>query len=97
MSNLGSMRIPDAHLLRLETDLISLRALVAVAEEGSFSRAARRIGRTQSAVSLQIAKLEDRVQARLLDRNSRSVTPTPDGEIMIVYASRAPAPGRTSS
>ena len=42
----------------LDADLLSLRAVVAVADEGSFSGAAKHIGRTQSAVSLQIAKLE---------------------------------------
>ncbi len=72
----------------LDTDLISLRALVAIADEGSFSAAAKRIGRTQSAVSLQIAKLEDRLQARLLERSSRSVEPTVAGETLIAYARR---------
>jgi len=73
---------------RLDTDLISLRALVAIVDEGSFSAAARKIGRTQSAISLQIAKLEDRVQTRLLDRTSRTVTQTTDGEILTAYARR---------
>lgn len=74
--------------VRLDADLISLRALVAIAEEGSFSAAARRIGRTQSAVSLQIAKLEDRLGTRLLERTSRSVRQTPAGETLVAYARR---------
>jgi DNA-binding transcriptional LysR family regulator len=73
---------------RLDTDLISLRALVAITDEGSFSAAARKIGRTQSAVSLQIAKLEDRVRARLFERTSRRVRQTTDGEILTAYARR---------
>lgn len=73
---------------RLDTDLMSLRALVAIADEGTFSAAARRIGRTQSAVSLQIAKLEDRLQVRLLERSSRHVAPTAEGETLIDYARR---------
>jgi len=80
----------DSHKspFRLDADLPSLRTLVAVADEGGFSAAARRVGRTQSAVSLQIAKLEDRVQARLFDRTSRSVAPTAAGETLIAYARR---------
>ena len=82
------MRDSNGSPFRLDADLVSLRALVAIADEGSFSAAARRIGRTQSAVSLQIAKLEDRVQARLLERTSRSVRQTPAGEVMTAYARR---------
>ena len=73
---------------QLDVDLISLRALVAIVDAGSFSAAARRIGRTQSAVSLQIAKLEDRLQTRLLERTSRHVAPTAAGEMMTAYARR---------
>lgn len=73
---------------RLETDLQVLRALVAIADTGSFSAAAKRVGRTQSAVSLQIAKLEDRLQIQLLERTSRSVSQTAKGEVLIAYARR---------
>lgn len=80
------MRKSDLSYRRLETDLLSLRTLVAIAEEGSFSAAARRIGRSQSAVSLQVAKLEDQLGARLLHRTSRSVKQTRAGETLIAYA-----------
>lgn len=73
---------------KLETDLISLRSFVAVVEEGGFSAAAKRINRTQSAISLQIAKLEERINTKLLDRTSRSVSVTPAGEIFLSYAYR---------
>ncbi len=73
---------------KLDSDLISLRALVAVVEEGSFSAAAKRIYRTQSAVSLQIAKLEDKLGTRLLERTSRSLSLTPAGETFVSYARR---------
>ena len=73
---------------KLETDLISLRSLVAVVEEGGFSAAAKRIHRTQSAVSLQIAKLEERLNTKLLERTSRSLSLTPAGEIFVSYARR---------
>ncbi len=73
---------------KLETDLISLRTLVAVVEEGGFTAAARRVNRTQSAISLQIAKLEERLGVKLLERTSRSVAITPIGETFVSYARR---------
>ncbi len=73
---------------KLDIDLISLRALVAIADEGSFSAAAKRIGRTQSAVSLQIAKLEDRIDTKLFKRTSRTVIITEAGEKFTAYARR---------
>jgi DNA-binding transcriptional LysR family regulator len=73
---------------QLDTNLLSLRALIAVVDDGSFSAAAKRVGRSQSAVSLQISKLEEHIQVRLLDRTSRSVKQTPAGETFITYARR---------
>ncbi|WP_372808519.1 LysR family transcriptional regulator [Pontiella sp.] len=73
---------------KLEADLHTLRSLVAVVEEGGFSAAAKRVHRTQSAVSVQIAKLEDQLNAKLLERTSRSVSLTPKGEAFLSYARR---------
>ncbi|MEM6280337.1 MAG: LysR family transcriptional regulator [Verrucomicrobiota bacterium] len=73
---------------QLDTDLLSLRSFIAVVEEGGFSAAARRINRTQSAISLQIAKLEERLGAKILERSSRSVTLTTAGESFLSYAKR---------
>ncbi|MBK1833838.1 LysR family transcriptional regulator [Roseibacillus ishigakijimensis] len=73
---------------KLETDLLALRSFVAVVEEGGFSAAAKRVHRSQSAISLQIAKLEDRLHNKLLERTSRSVTMTPAGETFLSYARR---------
>ncbi len=73
---------------QLDTDLLSLRSFVAVVEEGGFSAAARRINRSQSAISLQIAKLEERLDAKLLERSSRSVSLTTSGESFLSYARR---------
>ena len=78
----------NRYQFKLETDLICLRSLVAVVEEGSFSAAAKRVHRTQSAISLQIAKLEDRLNAKLLERTSRSISVTPAGETFVSYARR---------
>ena len=82
------MRNKDRSGFKLQTDLISLRSLVAVIEEGGFSAAARRMHRTQSAISLQIAKLEERLNTKLLERTSRSVNVTPAGETFVSYARR---------
>ncbi|AWJ94419.1 LysR family transcriptional regulator (plasmid) [Azospirillum baldaniorum] len=61
-------------------DLIDLNAFVAVAEEGSFTRAATRLGTSQPALSNTLRRLEARLGVRLLTRTTRSVTLTPAGE-----------------
>ncbi|MEM9247152.1 MAG: LysR substrate-binding domain-containing protein [Pseudomonadota bacterium] len=70
----------------LEIDL--LRSFVAVAAHRNFTKAAKAIGRTQSAVSLQIKRLEEIVGAALFERTRQSVTITPAGEALLVFASR---------
>ena len=75
-------------LFKLDTDLITLRSLVAVVEEGGFSAATKRVHRTQSAISLQMARLEERLHVKLLERTSRSVSLTPAGETFVSYARR---------
>jgi DNA-binding transcriptional LysR family regulator len=49
-------------------DLDLLRTLLLITEEGSFTRAAERVGRTQSAVSLQVQRLEEFVGQTLISR-----------------------------
>ncbi len=70
----------------LDADLLTLRSFLAIIEYGSFSAAADQVGRTQSAVSLQIARLEERMQVNLLERTSRNVKLTPEGETFASYA-----------
>lgn len=70
----------------IETDL--LRAFVAVADSGGFTRAAAALHRTQSAVSMQIKRLEETVSTALFQRNGRSVQLTRDGEGLLGYARR---------
>jgi DNA-binding transcriptional LysR family regulator len=60
-----------------------LAALVAIAEERSFTRAAKKLGVSQSALSQTIRNLEDRVGVRLLTRTTRSVASTEAGERLI--------------
>ncbi|MBX9700832.1 MAG: LysR family transcriptional regulator [Acetobacteraceae bacterium] len=75
------MRVPD-----LDLDL--LRGFVTVAERGGFTAAGAALGLTQSAVSLKIKRLEEVVGHRLLERTSRHVGLTREGETLLAYARR---------
>jgi DNA-binding transcriptional LysR family regulator len=63
-----------------QADHEQLRAFLAVARERSFTRAAARLGLSQSALSRTIGNLEARLGVRLLNRTTRSVSPTAPGE-----------------
>lgn len=65
-----------------------LRAFVAVVECGGFSAAAERLMRGQSAVSLQIRRLEEQLGKRLLERNTRHLALTSEGELLLDDARR---------
>jgi DNA-binding transcriptional LysR family regulator len=69
-------------------DLDVLRTLVLAVDLGGFARAARRVGRTQSAVSLQMRRLEDSAGQSLFTRAGRSFALTPAGEQVLGYARR---------
>lgn len=69
-------------------DLDVLRSFVLGLELGSFARAADRIGRSTSAVSAQLKKLEEQVGGPLVRKAGRGLQPTPAGEIMLSYARR---------
>ncbi len=71
----------------MNIDTIALQCFIAVAETGSFTKAAERVGRTQSAVSQQITKLEHLLGKLLLVRG-KAFTLTPEGEIFLGYARR---------
>ncbi|MBU6267648.1 MAG: LysR family transcriptional regulator [Sphingomonadales bacterium] len=64
-------------------ELADLNAFLEVAEQGSFTRAAARLGTSQSALSHTIRRLEARIGVRLLARTTRSVAPTEAGEKLI--------------
>jgi molybdate transport repressor ModE-like protein len=72
--------------LGITLDIDLLRTLIAVADTGSLSRAAPRIGRTQAAISMQIKKLEDLIGQPLLNRGGRGVKLTHEGERLLVRA-----------
>lgn len=65
-----------------------LRAFVTVVECGGFSKAAERLMRGQSAVSLQIKRLEDQLGVVLLDRGPRHLKLTTEGELILDQARR---------
>ena len=65
-------------------DLVSF---VVVAEEGSFSRAADRLGLTKSTISKRVARLEERLDVRLLRRTTRALHLTDIGSRFLIHAS----------
>lgn len=68
--------------------LDQLRAFVAVAQEGSFSAAARKLRRVQSAVSTAMANLEDELGVALWDRSTKIAKLTPQGRAVLASAQR---------
>lgn len=65
-----------------------LKSFIAIADTGNFTQAADKVGRTQSALSLQIKKLEAALGCSLFERDSRNVKLTGQGEIFLGYAQR---------
>ncbi|WP_069384102.1 LysR substrate-binding domain-containing protein [Halomonas caseinilytica] len=70
----------------LDTDV--LRSFVAIAESGSFTRAANQVFRTPSALSMQIKRLEETLGQSLFVREARQVRLTPEGEMLLGYSRR---------
>jgi DNA-binding transcriptional LysR family regulator len=69
-------------------DLLQLEHFLAVVDEGSFTRAAERVYRTQSAISQSIKKLEETVGAPLFARDAPELCLTPSGRLLADYARR---------
>ena len=65
-----------------------LRVFVRVMDRGSFSAAAKDLGLTPSAVSKLVSRLEDRLGVRLLERSTRRLALTPEGEAFLARARR---------
>lgn len=70
----------------LDIDLV--RTFASIARLGSFTRAAERLGRQQSTISLQIARLESAVGVKLLERSPRAVSLTEEGKSFLEYAEK---------
>ncbi len=69
-------------------DMDVLRTLAVAMDIGGFAKAARRLGRSQSAVSLQMRRLEDRVGRPLFRRQGRNLALTEAGDVVLSYARR---------
>jgi len=69
-------------------DVDQLRTFVAIAETGSFTRAAEVVHKTQSAVSMQMKRLEERIGKPIFERDGRASKLTEDGERLLDYARR---------
>ena len=69
-------------------DVDLLRTFVAIAVTGGFARAGERVGRSQSAVSLQMKRLEAQASVRLFRREGRRMVLTADGRRLLHYARR---------
>lgn len=74
--------------MRRNLDLAALRALVAIADFGGVTRAAQVLNLTQSAVSMQIKRLEEMLGQPLLDRGGRGVSINAAGELLLSRARR---------
>jgi DNA-binding transcriptional LysR family regulator len=74
--------------MRISFDLDVLRSFVTGIELGSFAKAADRLGRSTSAVSAQLKKLEDQVGAPILRKSGRGLVLTVVGETLLAYARR---------
>jgi DNA-binding transcriptional LysR family regulator len=65
-----------------------LRALIAVVDQGSFTKAAAALGLTQPAVSTQIKRLQFMLGCDVFDRSTHGIKLTPDGDLVVSYARR---------
>jgi DNA-binding transcriptional LysR family regulator len=73
-------------LTNLDTDI--LRTLVTARQLGGFNRAAQQVGRSQSAVSQQIRRLEEQLGQPLFRKEGRNLAPTEAGDVVFSYARR---------
>jgi DNA-binding transcriptional LysR family regulator len=76
------------NILSLSLDIDLLRSFIVIAEVRALSRAANRIGRTQSALSQQMKRLEEIVDQPLFQRTGRGVVLTNPGERLLIHAQR---------
>jgi DNA-binding transcriptional LysR family regulator len=72
--------------MRPTFDMDALRAMVVGIDLGSFALAANKLGRSQSAISMQLKKLEQQAGQQLLRRSGRGLVPTEAGDALLAYA-----------
>lgn len=78
----------ESNILSLSLEIDLLRSFIVIAEVRALSRAASRIGRTQSALSQQMKRLEEIVDQPLFQRTGRGVVLTNPGERLLIHAQR---------
>lgn len=81
---MNAPNVPQMPLLELDL----LKTLVAIVETGNFSAAAEVVFRTPSAVSMQVKRIEELLGRAIFARDSRSVSLTPEGELLLSHARR---------
>ena len=69
-------------------DIDQLRTFIAISETGSFTKAAEVVNKTQSAVSMQMKRLEERLERPIFARDGRASKLTEDGQRLLDYARR---------
>jgi DNA-binding transcriptional LysR family regulator len=69
-------------------DVDHLRTFIAIAETGSFTKAAEVVNKTQSAVSMQMKRLEERIERPIFSRDGRASKLSEDGQRLLDYARR---------
>ena len=69
-------------------DIDQLRTFIAISETGSFTKAAEVVNKTQSAVSMQMKRLEERLERPIFVRDGRASKLTDDGQRLLDYARR---------
>jgi DNA-binding transcriptional LysR family regulator len=70
-------------MVPIDLDIDMIRCFVEVASTGSFTKAGKNIGLTQSGVSVKIRRLEDRISTQVFNRTSKSLSLTLEGEILL--------------
>lgn len=74
--------------MKAPLDLEQLQTFIAISDSGSFTRAADHVNRTQSAVSMQMRRLEERIGKPLFEKDGRTNKLTEEGEKLLSYARR---------
>lgn len=82
------MKYQEFESMKYNFDMDGLRTMVVGMELGNFSRAASHLGRSQSAISMQLKKLEEQAGKQLFVRKGRGLVPTEAGDALLVYARR---------
>ena len=85
---LGAGRRSAMDCMTALIDIDQLRTFIAIAETGSFTKAAEVVHKTQSAVSMQMKRLEERLDKPIFARDGRASKLTEDGERLLDYARR---------